>query len=88
MRNPEERIKNKAETIKNKISNQSVKIKYIDSRPGDVLRLYGDSSLLKKLTYWEIMVPFDQGLVMTIDWFGSKKGNSKKLFEREIGINW
>jgi len=81
-------MKKIAETIKYKISNQSVKIKYLDSRPGDVLRLYGDSSLLKKLTYWEIMVPFDQGLLMTIDWFRSKKGNSKKLFEREIGINW
>jgi UDP-glucose 4-epimerase len=81
-------MKKIAKTIRNIIANQSVEIKYIDSRPGDVFRLYGDSSFLKKLTDWEIMVPFDEGLSITIDWFRSKKESNKKLFEEEIGINW
>lgn len=43
----------------------------------EVLRLWGDNSLLKELTGFQPIYTIDQGLKLTCDWFLNKENNSK-----------
>lgn len=62
------------------------KIKYVASRPGDVLRLYADPRNFRKLTDWKPEVSFEDGLRQTVQWFASK--DISKLRSLEKGRNW
>lgn len=62
------------------------KIKYVASRPGDVLRLYADPRNFRKLTDWKPEVSFEEGLRQTVQWFASK--DISKLRSLEKGRNW
>lgn len=58
------------------------------SRPGDVLRLYADSSRFRQLTGWKPTVPFRRGLADTVAWFKERPEGPAALLEQERGINW
>ncbi len=81
-------IREIAEMILRKINNGSSKIEYIEKRPGDVLRLCSDSTEFCNLTKWEPSVPFEEGLVKTIQWFKTRPEEYSMLLDQEVGINW
>ena len=74
--------------IKDEISNNSVKIKFEQNRPGDVLRLFADSKTFNKHTNWKADLSFDNGLCKTIDWFNMFYKNSNNYLDEETGLNW
>lgn len=80
-------IKAIAETIITMTRSLS-KIKYLDSRPGDVLRLYADSDILRKTIGWCPKTSFKEGLLKTIQWFESRSEGPASLLSEEQGINW
>lgn len=81
-------IKKIAEMILEMSGVCSPKMKYLKNRPGDVLRLYADSSALNRLTRWKPEVAFEDGLLKTIAWFRSRPEPISTLFAQEKAINW
>ena len=76
-----------AEIIKKKIG-YSLKVEFTRERPGDVLRLYADSSRFCKITNWKPKIALEEGLAKTIDWFKSRQEGIQYLIGQEKGINW
>lgn len=77
-----------AKIIKSEVGNPEVKIKHLKSRPGDVLRLYADSALFRKLTSWKPKVSLKEGIIKTIKWFKSRPEGVQYLLSCEKAINW
>lgn len=71
-----------------KIMKSKSSIKHFQNRPGDVLRLYANSTLFRKLTGWKPKTSFEEGLVKTVEWFKSTPGESSLLLSQEKPINW
>lgn len=69
------------------IVNPDAAINFTKNRPGDVLRLYADSSMFLNLTGWNPSVSFDEGLGKTISWFRNEFA-SNNFQEQEIAYNW
>lgn len=81
-------IKDIAEMIIKIAGNSSSKIKHTKKRPGDVMRLYADSTALRKITNWKPHVLFEEGLRKTIHWFNTRPEEIPTLFDQEVGVNW
>jgi UDP-glucose 4-epimerase len=81
-------IKKVAETILELIGNASSRIEYLENRPGDVMRLYSDSTMFNKITDWKPSYSFEAGLLRTIHWFKSKPEGIPSFQNEEKGINW
>lgn len=81
-------IKDLSEKILKATGNPVSGIEYVKNRPGDVLRLYADSTEFCKKTGWKPMITFDEGLEKTLQWFRSRPGGYASLLSQEIGINW
>ena len=81
-------IKKIAEMILEMIGKQSSGISYCDNRPGDVLRLYADSTVFGKVTGWKPGMSFQEGLSRTIEWFKSRPEGIKALLKEEKALNW
>ena len=63
-------------------------VKHIGSRPGDVLRLYADPSLFRKITGWSPKISFEDGLKKTVRWFAARPAGISSLLRQEKGMNW
>jgi UDP-glucose 4-epimerase len=83
--NQEYRILYIAEMIR-KILGDQVQIEFQDKRPGDVLRLFADSSNAQRLIAYQSKVDFQEGLHKTISWFQSQ--NFHQMMKYEAGRNW
>jgi len=70
------------------VGKPSVGIKHVENRPGDVLRLYADSSKIQKTLNWRPKVTLDEGLAKTIAWFSSRPEGARVLLSQEKGKNW
>lgn len=70
------------------VRTSSSKIEHHKNRPGDVLRLYADSTAFRKITSWQPRISFEEGLLKTIEWFKSKPEGISTLLNQEKGINW
>jgi len=86
--NSEISIQQIAEKLLEMIGNSSSKIEYIKNRPGDVLRLYADSTAFREITNWNPKVSFEGGLLKTIKWFKSRPEGISALLNQEKGVNW
>jgi UDP-glucose 4-epimerase len=64
------------------------KIKHIKDRPGDVSRLFAETSLFKRTTGWKPVTGFNEGLLSTIEWFKTRPGGVSKLLKQERERNW
>ena len=62
-------------------------IEFADSRPGDILRYYSDTTKLNEYTGWTPEVSLEEGLKRTMEWFRAKAQNSN-LMELETALNW
>lgn len=81
-------IRQLAQKIVESVGNSASRIEYLGSRPGDVLRLYADSTVFSRITNWQPAVSFKSGLAKTIQWFKSRPEEASTLFRQEIGVNW
>ena len=77
-----------AEMILAGVGNPASRIVHLDSRPGDVLRLFADSTAFRRMTEWEPAVAFEEGLARTIAWFKNRPEEASTLFSQETGENW
>jgi len=59
----------------NEIMGKNIGAKYLDFRPGDVLKTYADITKLKNLLGCDVKVNFYDGLKKTVEWF--KTGREK-----------
>ena len=57
-------------------------------RPGDVLRLWADSSRMKALLDFESRISLDVGLARLVDWYRSSGADPEMLLKDEIVHNW
>lgn len=67
---------------------RSSAIKHTGDRPGDVLRLYSDSFLFRKITGWSPAISFKDGLRKTVEWFEARPAGMASLLHQERGMNW
>lgn len=70
------------------VGNLKVKIKHLEDRPGDVLRLYADSSRFRDLTGWKPEVSFRRGILETISSFRSQFSDPHLLLKQSKEVNW
>ena len=77
-----------AETIKQVIGNPDAEIIHDDPRPGDVLRLYADSSKAGELLGFEPQISMDEGLSRLKNWYDSLEQSPEDLLEQEKVRNW
>lgn len=81
-------IKDLAYKISEKIFDTAAKIVFMPKRPGDVLRLFADSSRFENLCGWKPRVAFEEGLSKTIEYFRNHPLGAKRLMEDESAMNW
>jgi UDP-glucose 4-epimerase len=62
-------------------------IKYLDSRPADVSRLWVDAGKFNQLTNFKPLTSFENGLVETIDYY-KNLSKGKNLFSQIVERNW
>lgn len=77
-----------AETIKQVIGNPDAEIIHDDPRPGDVLRLYADSTKAGELLGFEPQISMDEGLERLKNWYSSLEVSAEDLLEAEKVRNW
>lgn len=81
-------IKSLAEKILKNVGNSASWVKYLENRPGDVMRLFADSTAFFKLTSWQPAISFEDGLTRTIQWFKARPEEPSTLLGQETGVNW
>lgn len=59
-----------------------------DPRPGDVLRLFADTTLAGRLLGFESTVSLGEGLAHLRDWYAQGEQTPEKLLEDEVVHNW
>ncbi|HXL73241.1 MAG TPA: SDR family NAD(P)-dependent oxidoreductase [bacterium] len=81
-------IKNLAKTVKEIMGKPKAEIKYDKPRPGDVLRLYADTSQTQRLIGFKPTVPLKEGLKTLRDWFIKSGKSPVDLLKQERIHNW
>lgn len=64
------------------------KIVHDQPRPGDVLRLYADNTLAKKLLGFEPQVTLRHGLTRLKNWYVERGESPETMLEHEVVHNW
>jgi len=75
------------EKILTLMNKKELGIKYLDSRPADVSRLWVDASKFDKLTGFKPSTSFEDGLLETIDYY-KNLSKGADLFSKIIERNW
>ena len=81
-------IKEVAEKVLQEVNNPDCEISFSDQRPGDVLRLYADSTEFMELSDWQPKISFDNGIEKTVNYFKNHPYGFSKLLIGESGRNW
>jgi len=63
-------------------------VERIESRPGDVLRLYADVSAAKSLLGYTSRVPLADGLAQLLAWYREQPTTPEQMLEAEVVRNW
>ena len=74
--------------IRDVVGNPDVPIVHTPERPGDVLRLFADSSRMRDLCGWSPEIGFDEGLRRTFEHFRTKPEGLEQLLREEKGRSW
>lgn len=77
-----------AETVRAVIGNDRAEIQYIESRPGDVLRLFADSSKAAELLKFKPRISLADGLQRLLEWYKKSGKNPEDLLIAEKERNW
>jgi UDP-glucose 4-epimerase len=59
-----------------------------ESRPGDVLRLYADNTLARKVLGFQPTITLEQGLRQLRQWYLERGESPQRLLESEVVHNW
>ena len=81
-------INDLARLIAAEIGKPDAPVEHIESRPGDVLRLYADTKKARKLLDFQPEVALRQGLRELKHWYESQETSPKSLLETERVRNW
>lgn len=81
-------VKELAETVKQVTEKPDAKIIYDEPRPGDVLRLYADSSRAGDLLGFEPQVRLQEGLQRLLRWYDTLDESPEDLLKTEKVRNW
>jgi UDP-glucose 4-epimerase len=81
-------VRDLAQTIAQALGRTAAEIVYVESRPGDVLRLLADSSKARTLLAFEPTVALREGIVHLRDWYLTQKQSPAELLEQEVVRNW
>lgn len=84
----EVRIRDLATIISKTIGKDNAAIVYDDSRPGDVLRLYADSTAARELLGFKPEVSLADGLARLYDWYRNSGHSPAQLLADERVRNW
>ncbi|MFC2150223.1 SDR family NAD(P)-dependent oxidoreductase [Calditrichota bacterium] len=82
------KIKDLALLIRKVLDKPGAVIEHIEPRPGDVLRLYADSTKAHNLLNFTPEVSLEAGLRELLDWYLAEGVDAEKLLENERVRNW
>jgi UDP-glucose 4-epimerase len=77
-----------AEEVKSVLQRPSAKVVHDQPRPGDVLRLFANTTKAKTLTGFKPQLTLRDGLTRLRDWYLSLGKSPEELLEDEIVHNW
>jgi UDP-glucose 4-epimerase len=77
-----------AEKIARLAGNGAPDIRYVEPRPGDVLRLCGDASLARKLLAFEPATDLTAGLTELLAWYRGLGYQAEELLAQDRERNW
>ena len=77
-----------AATVKQVTGKSEAEIRYVDPRPGDVLRLFADSGKAQKLFGFTPKISLRDGLAKLLDWYTTEGLSFEDLLAGEKEINW
>ena len=63
-------------------------IQHDDSRPGDVMRLWADTSRAQVLLSFSPQTTLDEGLRKLVAWYASQPQSPRELLDQEVVRNW
>jgi UDP-glucose 4-epimerase len=86
--NHEITINDLAEVVKSVAGKPSAEVIHDEPRPGDVLRLYADSSKAGDLLGYEPQITMNEGLSRLKTWYDSQPYSPEELLENEKVRNW
>lgn len=81
-------INDLAENIRLVVGKPNSKVIHDEPRPGDVLRLYAETTTASQLLGFEPQITLRDGLVRLKEWYLSLGQSPEKLLEHEIVHNW
>lgn len=77
-----------AELIKKVLDKSDATITHDEQRPGDVLRLYADSSKAGELLGYESRISLEDGLRQLYGWYQAQGKSAEELLQNESVRNW
>ena len=81
-------VRDLADKIRLVADNADAEIIFDEPRPGDVLRLFADSTKAKDLLGFAPEINLEEGLEKLCKWYGSLEQDPKTLLEKEVRHNW
>jgi len=63
-------------------------IKHVPPRPGDVLRLYADSTKARNTLSFSPEIAFEEGMRKLLDWYQAQGDSPDQLLKDEVAYNW
>ena len=81
-------IKQLSEEVTELCANDTARVEYIEERPGDVLRLFADSSRAQELLNFSPRVGLREGLEKLKAWYAEQPQTPEQLLESESVRNW
>ena len=63
-------------------------VEHVEPRPGDVLRLYADTTLARELLGYEASVSLKDGLERLLAWHRERGVDPEELLKDEVERNW
>ena len=77
-----------AEEVSMVVGRGTADVEHIDSRPGDVMRLYADPTQANSLLGFLPEVSLREGLERLMQWYGSSDRSPEELLREEVVQNW
>jgi UDP-glucose 4-epimerase len=81
-------IRELADEVRHVTGKADATIHHEMDRPGDVLRLYSDTSKARRLIGFEPRVSLRKGLTKLLEWYQSQKVSAEEMLKGEIVKNW
>lgn len=77
-----------AEEVSSVVGQSGADVVHVDPRPGDVLRLYADSTRAESLLGFSTKVSLREGLERLMRWYGDSGRSPEQMLRDEVVRNW